>query len=57
MCWYRLRIWENLDTGMKGTMAEYEVASVVETAIMDVYPYTADKDANPEFSDEKKKQE
>lgn len=51
------RAKENLDTGMKGTMAEYEVASVVETAIMDVYPYTADKDANPEFSDEKKKQE
>lgn len=38
---------------MKGTMAEYEVASVVETAIMDVYPYTA----NPESSDEKKNQE
>jgi len=51
------RAKENLDTGMKGTMAEYEVASVVETAIMDVYPYTADKDANPEFSDEKRKQE
>ena len=51
------RAKENLDAGMKGTMAEYEVASVVETAIMDVYPYTADKDANPEFSDEKKKQE
>ena len=42
---------------MKGTMAAYQVASVVETAILDVYPYTADKDANPEFSDEKKKQE
>ena len=47
------RAKENLDAGMKGTMAEYEVVSVVETAIMDVYPYTA----NPESSDEKKKQE
>ena len=47
------RAKENLDAGMKGTMAEYEVASVVETAIMDVYPYTA----NPESSDEKKNQE
>ena len=51
------RAKENLDAGMKGTMAGYQVASVVETAIMDVYPYTADKDANPESSDEKKKQE
>ena len=48
---------ENLDAGMKGTMADYQVLSVVETAIMDVYPYTADKDANPESSDEKKKKE
>ena len=51
------RAKENLDAGMKGTMADYQVPSVVETAIMDVYPYTADKDANPESSDEKKKQE
>ena len=42
---------------MKGTIADYQVPSVVETAIMDVYPYTADKNAKPEFSDEKKKQE
>lgn len=48
------RAKENLDAGMKGTMADYQVPSVVETAIMDVYPYTADKDANPESSDEKK---
>ena len=51
------RVKKNLDAGMKGTIADYQVPSVVETAIMDVYPYTADKDANPEFSDEKKKQE
>lgn len=50
------RAKENLDAGMKGTMAGYQVASVVETAIMDVYPYTADKDAKPEFSDEKEKE-
>lgn len=30
-----------LDTGMKGTMADYQIASVAETAIMDVYPYEA----------------
>lgn len=27
---------------MKGTMADYEIASVTETAIMDVYPYSAE---------------
>lgn len=50
------RAKKNLDAGMKGTMADYQVPSVVETAIMDVYPYTADKDARPE-PDEKKKEE
>ncbi len=29
----------NLKEGMKGTMADYEVASIVETAILDVYPF------------------
>ena len=32
---------ENLLEGMKGTMADYEVSAITETAIMDVYPYTA----------------
>ncbi len=27
-----------------GTMADYEIASVAETAIMDVYPYEAKED-------------
>lgn len=31
-----------LDEGMKGTMSDWEVVSVTETAIMDVYPYAAD---------------
>ena len=30
---------KKLDDGMKGTMADYQIASVAETAIMDVYPY------------------
>ena len=30
-----------LDEGMKGTMADYQITSVSETAIMDVYPYGA----------------
>ena len=31
---------KKLDEGMKGTMADYQIASVAETAIMDVYPYS-----------------
>ena len=42
---------KQLDEGMKGTMADYEIAAVSETAIMDVYPYEADPDAKPEFKD------
>jgi len=33
---------KNLDNGMKETMADYVIASVVETAIMDVYPYSSE---------------
>lgn len=32
---------KKLDESMKGTMADYQIASVSETAIMDVYPYEA----------------
>jgi len=31
--------WDGIHEGMKGTMADYEVASIVETTIIDVYPY------------------
>ena len=41
-----------MDEGMKGTMADYVIASVAETPIMDVYYYEAGPDApKPEFSD------
>ena len=39
---------QKLDEGMKGTMADYQIASVAETAIMDVYPYSAEPDDKPE---------
>lgn len=39
---------------MKGTQADYVIGSVAETAIMDVYPYTAD--VKPEFSGDDKKE-
>lgn len=42
---------KKLDEGMKDTMADYEIAAVSETAIMDVYPYEADPDIKPEFKE------
>lgn len=39
------------DAGMKGTMADYEINTVQETTLLDVYPFEApDKnDAKPEY--------
>lgn len=39
---------KNLDEGMKGTMADYIIASVTETPLMEVYPYGVVND-KPEF--------
>lgn len=38
---------KKLDEGMKGTMADYQISAVSETAIMDVYPY-GEADDKPE---------
>lgn len=35
---------KKLDEGMKGTMADYQIASVAETPIMDIYPYGESND-------------
>jgi len=32
-----------LEEGMKGTMADYTIASVTETMLMDVFPFSPDK--------------
>lgn len=40
---------KKLDEGMKGSMADYVIASIAETAIMDVYPYEAEPNVKPEF--------
>ena len=42
---------KELDEGMKGTMADYVIASVAETALMDVYPYDGEPNVKPEFPD------
>ena len=38
---------DNLLKGMKGTMADYEVAAITETAIMDVFRYEVDPAEEP----------
>ena len=42
---------KNLNEGMKGTLADYTIASINETPIMDVYPFTTEPDVKPEFPD------
>jgi len=39
----------NLDEGMKGTLSDYVVESITETAIMDVFPYASEPDEKQEF--------
>lgn len=43
---------KKLDEGMKGSMADYIISSMAETAIMDVYTYVAEYD-NIEYPDNK----
>ena len=42
---------KKLDEVMKGTLADYVIASVAETSIMDVYTYQAEAEAQPEFEE------
>lgn len=41
--------WDGLEVGMKGTMADYKVASIVETAIEDVFYFEASEKQNKCF--------
>lgn len=36
--------WDVLELGLKGTMADYEVAGINETAILDVYKYKVEEE-------------
>ena len=40
---------KKLDKGMEGSMVDYVISAINETAIMDVYPFTAEPDEKPEF--------
>lgn len=42
---------KRLDKGMEGTLADYEIASIAETPIMDVFHYKAADDEQPEFAE------
>lgn len=37
---------KKLDKGMEGSMADYQISSVAETAILDVYPYVKEREVN-----------
>ena len=41
-----------LEEGMKGTMADYTIASVTETMLMDVFPFSASDDKTPKSGEE-----
>ncbi|MGL4332990.1 MAG: DUF4494 domain-containing protein [Bacteroidales bacterium] len=44
----------NLDKGMKGTMADYVIAAVSETPLMDIFPFSSDEnEARPEYESNK----
>lgn len=45
---------KKLDANMKGSMADYLISSMAETAIMDVYPYAGAKDDKAEFRNHKR---
>lgn len=42
---------EKLEKGMKGSMADYQIAGINETAIMDVYLYSAKEEVEDEDDD------
>ena len=41
-----------LEEGMKGTMADYTIASVTETMLMDVFPFSFNDDKTPKSGEE-----
>ena len=41
-----------LEEGMKGTMADYTIASVTDTMLMDVFPFSVNDDKTPKSGEE-----
>lgn len=41
-----------LEEGMKGTLADYTIASVTETMLVDVFPFSVDENKTPKPGDE-----
>jgi len=35
--------WDHLETALKDTMSDYEVPSIIETSIMDIFPYKVEE--------------
>ena len=42
---------KKLDKGMEGSMADYQISSVSETLIMDVYPYSSKEEREVDSED------
>lgn len=40
-----------INEGMKDTMSDYEIASITDTPILDIFPYAADKNKEDETTD------
>ena len=44
--------WDHLAVSMKDTMADYEVSSITETQIMDIFPYSVDEEPKKKSDEE-----
>lgn len=49
--------WDNLATAMKDSMADYDVSSITETQIMDIFPYTVEEENGGKADEEKDSEE
>lgn len=49
--------WDNLATAMKDSMADYDVSSITETQIMDIFPYTVEEENGGKADEEKDTEE
>ena len=43
--------WDNLKISLKDTMSDYDVPSIMETQILDIFPYSIEEDSK-EISEE-----
>jgi len=44
--------WDHLENALKDTMSDYEVPSITETSIMDIFPYKVDEETSEQVDEE-----